>query len=201
MEEIAANGINIRRFLACKAQNNGNIMGRKGPKDVFLSSDFPKAQTARINILKSSDLPIFNHLLQPDDGSMIMKDMADKKDFLAIRSQSNQFFTIRAIKGQGLFHEDVLADVEDFFCNVIVKGGRGGDDNAFDICVFENHADVIGNGNIRIGFGHFLTNGLCSIANRFENAQLMKIAHEIFAPVSGADDGNMSLIIHGSKDS
>ena len=59
MEEIAANGINIRRFLTCKAQNNGNIMRREGPEDVFLSSDFPKLKRRGINILKSSDFSDF----------------------------------------------------------------------------------------------------------------------------------------------
>ena len=116
------------------------------------------------------------------------QDVSDKERLLSFHGQADQLFAIPAGEGQRLFHKDVLAGLQGFFCNFKMKGGRRGDNYACYIIILEDIGDIGGDQHIRIGLAHFLTNGLSAIADRFKNAKLMEIADQVFPPVSGADD-------------
>jgi len=44
--------------------------------------------------------------------------------------------------------------------------------------------------NFRL-FGHLLANGTGLVADGFQNAEFMEVPDEVFAPVAGADDGDV----------
>jgi len=65
----------------------------------------------------------------------------------------------------------------------------------------ENGVYIVDDGNGRIGVAHLFTDGRGGVADGFQNAQLVEIADEVFAPVAGADQSDCHLTIHGSKGS
>ena len=145
-------------------------MRSKGPENVFLTADFPQAEAAGINILQSPDFSRSDHFLQPDDCRMVIQNMTDKQNPALIRGQPNQFFTVGMVQGQGLLHKNMLSGLQGFFSKAKVMNSRRGNDDALDVLIFHDSVNIAGNGNIRIGFGHFFANTRCSVADRFENA-------------------------------
>ncbi len=49
-----------------------------------------------------------------------------------------------------------------------------------------------------VGFRHLFAYGLGAVADGFQDAKLVEIADEVFAPVAGADDGNRMFYVQGS---
>ena len=92
-------------------------MGCKGPEDVFLPANLAQTQTSGINILQAADFSRLDHFLEPDNGSMIMQDMPDKESLSSFRGQADQLFAIPVGEGQRLFHKDMFAGLQGFFCN------------------------------------------------------------------------------------
>ena len=75
---------------------------------------------------------------------MVVKYVADKEGFLFLLGQADEFFAVGLIEGKGFFDKDVLAGVEGFFCDFVVEGGRGGDDDTGDCGIFEDIGEVRG---------------------------------------------------------
>jgi hypothetical protein len=94
--------------------------------------------------LQSADLSVFDHFFEPDYRGMVVQDVADEERFLFLRGQAYQFFAVGLIEGKGLFDKDVFARVEGFFCDFVVEGGRGGDDDTGDCGIFEDIGEVRG---------------------------------------------------------
>ena len=174
----------------------------KGPEDVFLPADFAKAQAAGIDVLQSADFSVFDHFFEPDDRGMVVKNVADKECFLFLRGQAYQFFAVGLIEGKGLFYKDVLPGVEGLFGDFVVKSGRGGDDDGLDAGILKHPVDVVGYGNIRVGFDHVFTNVVRAVADGFKDAKLVEVADKVFTPVACADDryrGRRPFNVQGSR--
>jgi len=160
--------------------------------------------------LQPADFAGFDHFFEPDYRGMVVENVPDKKRFLFLRGQADQFFAVGLIEGKGLLDKYVLAGVEGLFGDFVVKGGRGGDNDTSYFIIFEDIREFRGDhsftptlpspikGEGRVGFRHLFAYGLGTIADGFENAKLVEIAYEIFAPVASADDGNRMFNVQGS---
>jgi len=191
VEEVAAYGIDIGRFLARQAEDQGDVVGGKGPKDVFLPTDLSQGKAAGINVLEAADFSRADHFFQPDNGGVVVQDVADEEGFLFLCGKVHQLFAVSLGEGKRLFYEDVLAGGEDLGSDVVVEGGRGGNDDAGHGAIGEDVGEVAGNGDIRIGLRHFFTDGLSAVADGLQDAKLMEVADKVLAPVARADDGDV----------
>jgi len=89
----------------------------------------------------------------------------------------------------------MLACIESLRCQGMVLYCRGGDNYGLNIRIAEQGIEIIGDGGVRIVFGHLLADGAGLVADGLENAELMEVPDEVLAPVAGADDGDI-LIRH-----
>ena len=190
VEEIAADGIDVGRLLAGEAQDEGDVVRGEGPEDVLLAADLAQREAAGVDVLEAADFAGPDHLLQADDGGVVVQDVADEEGFLLLRGQADQGFAVGAGEGKGLFDEDVLTGVEGPGGEFMVEGGRGGDDDAGDCGIGQDVGDAGGDGRIRIGFGHVVADGLGAVTDGLQDAELVEVADEVLAPIAGADDGD-----------
>jgi len=191
VEEVAADGIEVGGLLAGEAQDEGDVVRGEGPEDVLLAADLAQGKAAGVDVLEAADNACADHLLQADDGGVVVQDVADEEGFLLLRGQADQGLAVGTGEGKGLFHEDVLAGVEGLGGEFVVDGGRGGDDDGGDCGIGQDVGRGGGDGDVRVGLGHVFADGLGAVADRFEDAKLVEIAHEVLAPVAGADDGDV----------
>ena len=165
VEEIAADGIDVGRLLAGEAQDEGDVVRGEGPEDVLLAADLAQREAAGVDVLEAADFAGPDHLLQADDGGVVVQDVADEEGFLLLRGQADQGFAVGAGEGKGLFHEDVLAGVEGLGGEFVVEGGRGGDDDAGDRGIGQDGGRGGGDGDVRIGLGHVVADRLGAVAD------------------------------------
>src|SRR5262245_10364844 len=75
MEVISALGLGSDWHLANEPKNDGEIMRGKRPENVFLTPDFSKIQTVRIDVLNPSQLSLIDKFLQFQNRRMIPKEV------------------------------------------------------------------------------------------------------------------------------
>src|SRR5918992_3812160 len=62
MEVVAPLSLHDVRHLSDQSQNHGDVMWRKGPKDVFFSADSSEVEAIRINVTDAAQLAFINQL-------------------------------------------------------------------------------------------------------------------------------------------
>ena len=191
MEEVAANGIDIIGLFAGQAENDGDVVGGEGPEDVLLPADLAEAQAAGVDILEAADGSFVDHLLQADHGGVVLEDVTDEEDLLFGFGQADEGCAFVVGQRQGLFDEAVFAGIEGLRGQGVVLGGRSGDDDGLDCGIGEKCIEIIGDGGVRVVFGHLLADGAGLVADGLENAELMEVPDEVLAPVAGADEGDV----------
>ena len=67
------------------------------------------------------------------------------------------------------------------------------DDDGLDVGIGEQCIEIIGDGGVRVVFGHLLADGAGLVADGFEGAKLMEVPDKVLAPVARADDGDISF--------
>ena len=60
MEVVAPLRLYGIRHLSHEAENDGYVMRRKRPQDIFFTADFAKIETVRIDVLDPAQLTFFN---------------------------------------------------------------------------------------------------------------------------------------------
>jgi len=190
MEKVVAHGIDIARFFAGDTEDQRDVVGGEGPEDVLFPADLAQGEAAGVDVLEAADLPGADHLLEADDGGVIVQDVADEEDPAALRGEADQGFAVGVREGEGLFHEDVLARLKGRGGDGVVEGGRGGDDDGGDLRIVQDGGHVRGDGDVRIGLGHLCTDRLGAVADGPQDAQLVEIADQVLAPVARANDGD-----------
>src|SRR6476620_5959340 len=100
---------NLVRGLVQKSENDGNVVRRKRPKDVFFSSDFSQVQPIGVDVLDSAELSGGDEFFQLDHRGVIPEQMSDHKDKTGLLGQRHQLRAFFDRETERCFDEYVLS--------------------------------------------------------------------------------------------
>ncbi len=125
---------------------------------------------------------------------MVAKNVPDHQDASFGLGQLDQLAALRDLDGERLFHKDILARVEGQPRHFKMRDSGRGQGHGLHGLILQHLFQTASEGDPRI---FLMANGFetgVGVTNRMQRAQLMKIAHQIFSPISHAD--HCDILIH-----
>jgi hypothetical protein len=178
---LAGDGL---RLFAEEAKQDGDVVGREGPEDVFFSADFADVEAVGVDVVDPAEVAVGDEALELAYSGVVLEDVADHEDPLVFCCDADQFGAFLHVEREGLFNEDVFAGEQSAFRHLVVADGGSGEDHAVDsgsaedvfILSAEDDAGIFGADGFK-GRGVFVAEGA-------ESAEFEEVAGEVLAPVS-----------------
>ena len=179
-------------LLADQRQDHRNVVRREAPQDALLAPDLPEIEPARVEVAQPAELAVAYRLLQPDEGSVVLQQMADHQGAFALSRDSAQRLGMADVERQRLLDEDVLCRLQRLGGEREVLGRRRRDRDAGDGPIPQH----LGERTRRdlVFLGHVARGLAVHVAHRRPRIQFVEVANEILSPITAPDDGD-----HGGR--
>src|SRR5262245_29274000 len=105
------------------------------PQGVFFAPDLAHTEPVRIDVFNSSECPAVNELLQPDDGGMVMQEMADHQHAVVAASRMDHLDSVLPLERKRFLDEHILTGGECSHSHVIVPFGRCSQNNCRNLWI------------------------------------------------------------------
>src|SRR6187401_1862281 len=108
VEIITTLRLNREWHFSHQPQDQGYVVWREGPENVFFAPNAPKIQSIGTDVLNSAQLTVGNDFLKLNNGWMIPEQVTHHQDTGGLGRKRNQFFSFLNRQTQWLFHKDIL---------------------------------------------------------------------------------------------
>ncbi len=190
VQVVASRGLDGFGFFAGKSQDHGDVVGGEGPEDVFLAAYLAKVQPVRIDVVDASEFSRCGQFLEPRKDRVVMEQVADHEHQAAGAGEIDEFAGFVFAKNQGLFDVQVPAREDHFTGDIEMGFGGSGDGDSRDVRPGKHVVQGQARVDARVLFAEGSEQGFVLVADERKGTQLVIVAHEIAAPVAGADHGD-----------
>ncbi len=113
---------------------------------------------------------------------MVVQQVPHHQHEVAAKGHVDELLALGFVEYQGFFHVHMLARQQGFAGDGVVGLGRGGDHHAGDIRVRQDFAEGQAGLDAGILLAKGLQGNLVAVADAFEGADLVIVAHQVLAP-------------------
>jgi len=132
-------------------------------------------------------------MLETDKNGVILQQMSYHQHQVSVLGKLNKFEALCLVEDQRLFHIYMLACQKRLACQCEMGLGRGGDHDALDVFPAQHIIQSQAGVQARILFLEMAEHGLVLVADELEGAEVVVVTHQVLAPVTGADDGDVGI--------
>ena len=199
--DVADALIQVRAALTCDArrhfvherQHHRDVVRREAPEDVFFGPDLADVQAVRIEIVDLAERAVSNQPLQPENGRVVLQDVADHQHTAFRSRQLHQRLAVHHVDGERLLDEHVFARLQCRLRHLVVRHGRRRQRHTPDRGIVQEIVEVAVERDVRVLIAAARFRRWFRIAQRRERAQFVEIANEVLAPVAHTDDGDLHV--------
>src|SRR5262245_6232846 len=164
-------------------------MRREAPQYVFFAANPSKIQAVRIEILEPSEASLANQFFELQESRMVLQQVSDHQPAIEAFRKRHQFFGLIESQGKWLFDENVLARFEGCFCKTVVQNGGRSNCDGGDGCIRQHILEA--RRCAAMGGAKYLCSRSILINDCRQRLECREVAHDVLAPMAGADYRNL----------